>query len=316
MNRSIGNEPARAENYQMKRIATFSFSKNSDMETHARIICGTSFPDIRFIRHTRIFNGVRAGDAVFLMSHGLKSFLLLATCVLLRKPLFCQIHDETPHPGFKYPIIFLLNWILVRLSRLTIYFSSPERFSRFPHCVVDLPSVVAPDIAPIKPPEVWESWNGYLVFGRCETYKYTEDFMQAVREDDAYVVFAGRGWSSIVCSTNKITVVDRFISNEELAWLIKRSKAILLPYSSATQSGVAPIIATLGGLAVVKQDMARLNTQLARYGTYGTVLTWRQLFKAESLTLVNCEHPFCNAQPDHYAKQIHNAITSEYDWHR
>ena len=293
----------------MKHIATFSFSKNGDMETHARFMCEASFPDMQFVRHTRILQGVRAADAVFLMSHGLKSFALMAACVLFRKPLFCQIHDETPHPGPKYPVIFLLNWLLVRLSRLTIYFSIPERFARFPHQVADLPSVVDPDIKPMKPPEVPDDWAGYLMFGRCETYKYTDDFMQAVRADVADVVFAGRGWSTVVTPSRKTTVIDRYISNEELAWLIKRAKGTLLPYSSATQSGVAPIIAALGGVAVVKRDMKRLNVQLAKYGAYCTVDDWGALFRAGSPSVANAtEAKLYKECSSHYVAQIHNAI--------
>lgn len=295
----------------MKHIATFSFSKNGDMETHARFMCEARFPDMQFVRHTRIFQGVRSADAVFLMSHGLKSFALLAACLVWRKPLFCQIHDETPHPGFKFPVIFVLNWLLVRLCRLTIYFSTPERFARFPHRVADLPSVVDPDITPVKPPEVADDWRGYLMFGRCETYKYTDDFMQAVREDVADVVFAGRGWSQVATAGGKTTVIDRYISNEELAWLIKRAKGTLLPYSSATQSGVAPIIAALGGVAVVKHDMQRLKTQLAKYGAYWTVHDWSALFQSGSYTVVEADgHKLYKARSDHYVDQIHNAVKS------
>lgn len=293
----------------MKHIATFSFSKNGDMETHARFVCEASFPDMRFVRHTRILSGVSSADAVFLMSHGLKSFVLLAACLVWRKPLFCQIHDETPHPGFKFPVIFALNWLLVRLCRLTIYFSTPERFARFPHRVADLPSVVAPDISPVKPPEVLDDWHGYLMFGRCETYKYTDDFMQAVRADVADVVFAGKGWSQVIKTKGKTTVIDRYISNEELAWLIKQARGTLLPYSSATQSGVAPIIAALGGVAVVKRDMQRLNTQLAQYGTYCAVDAWMPLFREGTLFEVGVpDIKLYKAHPDHYVVQIHNAL--------
>jgi hypothetical protein len=295
----------------MKHIATYSFSKNGDMETHAKFVCNASFPDMRFVRHTQILQGVRAADAVFLMSHGLKSFALLAACVLLRKPLFCQIHDETPHPGLKFPVIFSLNWLLVRVSRLTIYFSVPERFARFPHRLADLPSVVDPEIVPVKPPEVPDAWAGYLMFGRCESYKYTDDFMQAVKEDLADIVFAGRGWSQVVSPSNLTTVIDRYISNEELAWLIKRAKGTVLPYRSATQSGVAPIISTMGGTAIVKQGMARLTTQLAQYGAYREVTSWRTLMKDGTCILQQKLHAAPNrALSTHYVDQIHSAINS------
>jgi glycosyltransferase involved in cell wall biosynthesis len=115
-----------------------------------------------------------------------------------------------------------------------------------------------------------------LTFGSIRPYKGLDMALDALARVDTEVsvrlVVAGRSWASgaeLVAQARqlgldgRVEFRDRFIPNEEAALLFSAADASLLPYRSATQSGVAqlsfaygcPVIATrVGGLPAAVQD--------------------------------------------------------------
>jgi D-inositol-3-phosphate glycosyltransferase len=109
-----------------------------------------------------------------------------------------------------------------------------------------------------------------LVYGAVRPYKGVDLALEALaRVDprlDVHVVVAGRFWtprSELEALARRLGVADRvelrdgYVSNEDTALLLAACDAVLLPYRSATQSGVAalalghgrPVVATsVGGL--------------------------------------------------------------------
>ena len=102
-----------------------------------------------------------------------------------------------------------------------------------------------------------------LFFGRIQPYKGVENLIRAMRivhKDlpTLKLVIAGKGIINEPIDITYTTFINRFISNEEIADLLKNALFVICPYLSATQSGVVstafsmdvPIIATnVGGMA-------------------------------------------------------------------
>ncbi|MGQ9611694.1 glycosyltransferase [Chloroflexus sp.] len=115
-----------------------------------------------------------------------------------------------------------------------------------------------------------------LFFGFVRPYKGLEYLIQALAEVrqqlDVHLLVVGEIWGSPAYYqryaaefgvTEAITFVDRYVSNEELPVIFSTADVVVLPYVSATQSGVVqlafdfgkPVIATnVGGLPEVVQD--------------------------------------------------------------
>lgn len=115
-----------------------------------------------------------------------------------------------------------------------------------------------------------------LFFGYVRPYKGLADLLEALRRarpdawDRLYVVgefYEPRDryarWLEDPALREKIVVVDRYVANEEVGTYMAAADAVVLPYRSATGSGIAqvafgagvPVIATrTGGLEEVVED--------------------------------------------------------------
>ena len=115
-----------------------------------------------------------------------------------------------------------------------------------------------------------------LLYGAVRPYKGADLAIEAIARVDpglhVHLVIAGRFWTSkdelagLVSSLgveDRVTLRDGFVSNDDTALLFEACDAGLLPYRSATQSGVVamsfghgrPVIATaVGGLPAAVRD--------------------------------------------------------------
>ena len=107
-----------------------------------------------------------------------------------------------------------------------------------------------PNVHAMKPTELNQSESGYfLFFGRLEKYKCVGDFLKAYneyKESKCEFVIAGNGTltdeeKKLISSNDKVVLIQRYISDEEMVWLFENSKASVLPYIEASQSGIIPI---------------------------------------------------------------------------
>jgi len=112
-----------------------------------------------------------------------------------------------------------------------------------------------------------------LFFGFVRPYKGLEYLLEAMpkvlAEIDAHLLIAGEFWTpeseytryiDDLGLSEHVTIVNRYIPNEEVAAFFSAADVVVLPYTEATQSGVAqiayglekPVITTsVGGLAEV-----------------------------------------------------------------
>lgn len=175
------------------------------------------------------------------------------------------IHDWHPHEGGQSRNVIVYNFVVKKiLADNVIVFSSVE-FN--------------------KP--VWKftlsgyDWRGssnfkgksprFLFFGRIEPYKGLFNLIEVakylrIHRPDAVITVAGRGNDRAIKELSLLSNVEiknYFIDDFELDELISESSCILLPYTSATQSGVIvhsysygkPVVAfNVGALASYIED--------------------------------------------------------------
>lgn len=156
---------------------------------------------------------------------------------LLRIELVFTIHDWNPHPGKQARAVALYNLFVRKyLADSFITFSSVEcdkPVHRFTLSGFPLSKSLEPE-------------GYFLFFGRIESYKGLEHLnkiCQKMHMDgfSHHFIIAGKGENcnlSLLRELPNVRVLNYFHTDEELSALISRCIAVVLPYSSATQSGV------------------------------------------------------------------------------
>ena len=100
-----------------------------------------------------------------------------------------------------------------------------------------------------------------LFFGRMQSYKGLAEFIEgieltAVEHPEVHGVIAGRGpellhFQEKLQNNARFSVIDRFLSPQEVVEQFQKSDVVVLPYREATQSGVAAYALGLGRPMVV-----------------------------------------------------------------
>lgn len=196
------------------------------------------------------------------------------------------IHDYIPHTGEENHKVRFLNRISVvkNFEYIQHYLWLKHCFSQYyriseslVHHVYSGPFDVVKSFKPV----FFDSGSNYfLFFGRISKYKGLEFLVNSFKKfkgpNTPNLVIAGSGnmdFLSGIKNSEGISVINRYISSEELCGLIINSLAVVIPYSDSTHSGVVatayafdkPVIATdVGGLnEVVINEKTGL---LVKYG--------------------------------------------------
>lgn len=187
----------------------------------------------------------------------------------LKYPLIYTVFDPTPHEGT--PLYFVIPEILVRkfadayivqTQRLKEDFAS-KGFSSERTYIIQL--------GPYSPITQWKQenipkHNEILFFGRIALHKGIDTLLKAAPQilsdlPNWKIIIAGFGsfkpYQNMVTS-DRIKVINRFIEDQEAAILFQHAKIVVLPYHSATSTGVIPI-AYAFGTPVVATDIGSLG---------------------------------------------------------
>ena len=175
------------------------------------------------------------------------------------------VHDAAPHPAYNASFKSKYYYWSSNLYRkgclasadclLFLSFNNMEKFKKtYPDLNDNLVCIPLgahiPNVNALKPIEIDRISNGYyLFFGRLEKYKGLCGFLKAYNEykDTKYdLVIAGNGVLTeeeqrLISTNERVLLIKRYISDEEMKWLFENSKASVLPYIEASQSGIIPI---------------------------------------------------------------------------
>lgn len=169
---------------------------------------------------------------ILITTVGIKELFFGFFCKLMFKNVTHMIHDFEPHPGRKYFFTKTYNKIASLFFELSFHSISQAKKYGLSSSVTPLPIVKRIDVFKV-------SFDGYfLSFGRNEEYKnftYVEEL--AVFFPDYEFVICSKNYVAKTASPN-LKIISNYQDDEKLEKLIKGAFAVILPYSSATQSGV------------------------------------------------------------------------------
>jgi glycosyltransferase involved in cell wall biosynthesis len=175
------------------------------------------------------------------------------------------VHDPVQHPGAR-PLTAAEERVFKQ------WFRRAERFVVHGQALADelapmvgrarivvIPHGVWPRSEPLVRPES----PTVLLFGRLEQYKGVEVLVEAMRlvwkkRPDVRLVVAGAGEAArLVPDDQRISLIPRYIPENEVDELLAGASLMVLPYTQASQSGVG-VLAIAAGVPVVVSDLGAL----------------------------------------------------------
>lgn len=180
----------------------------------------------------------------FISAHPLN--ILLALIFMSRKKIF-TLHDVEPHPGEKISTFVKIYNFMVKLLADTIVVHS--KMARCQLGRYEYKGKVLP-LCGIKT-DVKEVGGDYVLFyGRIKPYKGLDLFIKAAeyvieRNSQIKFVIAGAGnidsYMPLIKNKENFVIMNEYISNLKTDKLFRLCRFLVLPYYSATQSGIIPV---------------------------------------------------------------------------
>lgn len=183
---------------------------------------------------------------------------------LRRFPLVVTIHDVVGHSGDtpSKPLLFIINSVVTRLahqiivhgkqqarSLQTIYGTPESKINVVPHGPYSIFRRLSTSNAP-------EEQNLILFFGRIRAYKglkYLIEALPTIAQElpDVRILIAGSGdsleqYGYTAGDSARFEIFHGFIPMDAVGELFQRAAVVALPYTDASQSGVAALAYAFG----------------------------------------------------------------------
>ncbi len=191
---------------------------------------------------------------------------------IFNKKVILTVHDGILHEGDGTIIEQYLNILSIKLADELIFLTDYVRLLvqekirfRAKYYVIPL-GIIAPEGVNTTARK-YKPKPTLLFFGRVNKYKGLENLIQAVSmlPQDVYdkLIIAGKFSYKLDVKdvATKTQVIDRFLTDDEIADVINTSDILIMPYKEASQSGV--IATGIGGcIPMVVTDVGGLKEQL------------------------------------------------------
>jgi glycosyltransferase involved in cell wall biosynthesis len=194
------------------------------------------------------------------------------------------IHDATPHSGDLIPKWYINT--LARTSSANIFFSQSvaDKFAR-----LNKESILVNlfDLSSLQ--EVSRVQNSVLFVGRIQEYKGLGMLAESWKElsgSNLELKVCGDGNGIPQFIMENATIINRWLTDEEVTELIAGSKILVLPYQEASQSGLIPIAESLGTIVVIT-PLEGLIEQLSDGASHIVALDFTSQAFADAILMAN-----------------------------
>jgi glycosyltransferase involved in cell wall biosynthesis len=175
------------------------------------------------------------------------------------------VHDPVDHPG-AFVLRRWQNWVERQ------WFRRAERFvvhgralaaEIAPLVDADRIGVIPHGVSPRSEPLACPEAPSVLLFGRLEEYKGVDVLVEGTRlvweqRPDVRLVVAGTGPAArLVPKDPRVSLIPRYIAENEVDDLFAEASLVALPYTQASQSGVG-VLAIAAGVPVVVSKLGAL----------------------------------------------------------
>ena len=183
----------------------------------------------------------------------------------LRRPCVLTVHDPFPHAGLPDPWSFPSLSVFATTADAIVVHGRAQRellMSRFQLDIDKVHVIRHGEFSFYRRFASVPEGDGrtFLFLGRVTRYKGLEHFLASIplvrqRVKGAQFRIVGEGdlrpYAKVIKSIEGLEIVNRFISPAEIAQEIGRAAAVVLPYTEASQSGVAITAQSLGRPVIV-----------------------------------------------------------------
>jgi glycosyltransferase involved in cell wall biosynthesis len=218
---------------------------------------------------------------------------LAILCMMRRRPVVIEFHEVVDPLEQSVGVIRVYSRVMGRLIRRlaskyvvhseadrelisTQYGIHPARIAVIPHGLYDQYPVIEPQEAKMRI-GIGEKYC-ILFFGLLRPYKGVTNLIKAFESlpadvrSEMHLLIAGEAWEDHASVTRalkskdreQITIVDRYISDDEISVYFSAADVLVIPYIRASQSGVAHIGMAFG-LPIIASKVGGLVESLGMY---------------------------------------------------
>lgn len=222
-------------------------------------------------------------------------YLALEVLNLKRRPIIIEFHEVVDPLESSILPVRIYSRVMGRLIRrfatryVTHSNSDKELISKnygiekgnievIPHGIYDHYKKIERNIARSKVGIKEEEEFAILFFGLLRPYKGVEYLIKAYERlpedfiNKSRLFIVGETWedkeskelAKVSKFSNKINVVDRYVSDEEISLYFSASDVLVIPYTRASQSGVAHIGMAFG-MPIIASEVGGLKESLGKY---------------------------------------------------
>lgn len=222
-----------------------------------------------------VAEAIKADAPDIILDAGSQLWIQLIERLLQRQfPVVEVIHDVNPHPGLRYPMYALHSVLYPSLADAVVSmseYSHHQMVRKYPgkvhirsrHGIIHGRQEIDPDAVAAKR-------ESMLFFGQITAYKGIDVLVDAFKiakqqNPDLELDIVGRGQIKPALlqqiKHQGIGLTNRYVSDEEVKSIISEHGIMVMPYASATQSGVAAV-ALANGLPGVATNVGALPEQI------------------------------------------------------